>query len=91
MSDTPKNDPKQIAIDMAYVNKAIELLISHYDSVQIFCTKVSEDGQNTTHVHRGKGDWYARYGLVKAWVKTEENDFTFEMPDPLDDIIPPNL
>ena len=84
MSDTPKLDPKETAIDLSYVNKAIDLLYSHYDSVQIFCTKLSDDNKNTTHVHKGMGDWFARYGLVKAWIKGEENDMTFQVDYPPD-------
>ena len=45
-------------------------LAEHFDAVQVFVTKKTEDG--TTVCSWGDGNWYARYGQVKAWIVAEE-------------------
>lgn len=51
-------------------------LAEHFDSVQIFVTRkadneTEEDG--TVNINFGRGNWFARYGQVQAWlIKSEE-------------------
>lgn len=56
------------------VQAAINLLIEHFDTVQIFVTKhepISEQG--TVSIAIGDGNWHARAGQVSDWlVKQEE-------------------
>jgi uncharacterized Zn finger protein len=59
--------------DLAIVDKAIQLLGEHFDSVQVFTSRYEptlEDG--TVSVRKGNGDWYSRFGQVKEWVIKEE-------------------
>ncbi len=61
------------------INEQVEIVKSHtaqlsehFDSVQIFCTKHTNNG--TTNIKMGSGDWFARYGLCKYWVKQQEEN-----------------
>lgn len=54
--------------DMARVQKALDLLSEHFDTVQIFVTR-HEDG-GTRAANLGSGNWYARYG----WREENEED-----------------
>lgn len=53
----------------AIVEKAINQLREHFDTVQIFCTR--DYGQSTESFERGSGNFYARLGLAKVWVDCE--------------------
>lgn len=57
--------------DVKILNLHVARLQEHFSTVQVFCTKV-KDKNNTTSFHAGKGNWFARYGQVQMWVKTEE-------------------
>ncbi len=46
-------------------------LAEHFDSVQIFVTRHEEDG-GTRFASRGTGNWFAREGQVRAWVKKQD-------------------
>lgn len=60
--------------DMKMVEKAVNELGDHFDSVQIFVSRYDsgqEDG--TVNINIGVGNWYARYGQVMEWcIKQEE-------------------
>lgn len=43
----------------------------HFDSVQIIATKLMPDGSTRMRPY-GEGNWYARYGSVRDWLKREE-------------------
>lgn len=58
--------------DMAMLGKHISSLSEHFDSVQIFCTRLTPDGGTIT-TSKGSGNWYARYGQIKEWcIKQDE-------------------
>lgn len=59
--------------DMKRVNEALNVLGEHFDSVHIFATR-HESGQfgGTIRISRGTGNFFARYGQIKAWVSVEE-------------------
>jgi hypothetical protein len=59
--------------DIEMVKGHCARLAEHFDAVQIFVTRPSEDG--TVTCQWGSGNWYARYGQVKAWVIGEEKEF----------------
>ena len=43
----------------------------HFDTVQIFVTRVVDDGKlcgNTEDLSTGLGNWYARTGQVRDWL-----------------------
>lgn len=58
--------------DMALVREACKALSGHFDTVQIFCTRVSPREDGTVNVHQGEGNWFARYGQVAHWVKLQD-------------------
>jgi len=63
--------------DLQRLQKACEELSEHFDSVQIFVTRLSDDqdddGEGTVNVNWGSGNWFARYGQIHAWlVKQDE-------------------
>lgn len=49
------------------IDKRIAELMIHFDTVQIFVTRV-DDGI-TMGAARGNGNWYARVGHVSCWVE----------------------
>jgi hypothetical protein len=69
-------------VDEAQRDKKLELiknqarlLAQSFDSVQIFCTKFEpENEHNTAHYAHGEGNWFTRFGQVRAWLLHEENE-----------------
>lgn len=59
--------------DVEIVQKVIDTLGEHFDSVQIFCTRHDPSVQNgTVRVHMGAGNWFARFGLVSLWLEMQK-------------------
>lgn len=63
--------------DMERLRVAVESLGEHFDSVQIFVTRANEadreEDKGTINANLGGGNWFARYGQVRAWlVKCDE-------------------
>lgn len=60
--------------DIERVQKVVDELIEHFDSVQILVTRVETGELNgTVTLSLGAGNWYARYGQVKDWmIKIDE-------------------
>lgn len=62
--------------DIERIQKCIDQLSEHFDSVQVFCTRHemgTDDG--TINCTQGQGNWFARYGQIRAWVvRMEESD-----------------
>lgn len=67
MNDASKNQ------DIAIVQKALDGLGEHFDTVHIFCTRYDpvDDGA-TVHLQRGTGNWFARYGQIRNWLEMEK-------------------
>ncbi|MDD2479098.1 MAG: hypothetical protein PHS31_04330 [Victivallaceae bacterium] len=57
------------------VEVALDMLYEHCDSVQIFVSKLFDDGNTGTYTD-GKGNWYARKGQVREWVEKENRFVT---------------
>lgn len=51
----------------------VENLRAHFDSVQIVATRFNENG-STTLYDAGDGNWFARYGSLKDWVRKQERE-----------------
>jgi hypothetical protein len=66
--------------DYNLVKKHTAQLMEHFDTVQIFVTK-HEPNAGTINCQLGMGNWYARYGLIKAWCKREERRFELEIKE----------
>ena len=60
----------EIGVEM--VKKYTMLLMEHFDSVQIFCTRFNSAEQNTTKLCLGDGNFYARFGQVSEWIEQEK-------------------
>lgn len=61
--------------DMDYLKDACAKLAEHFDTVQIFVTRVSdepEDDNGTVNAQKGAGNWFARMGQVRHWVDAED-------------------
>lgn len=61
------------AQDVALLQKHVDALGEHFDSVQIFCTRhdpARADG--TVAVQLGVGNWYARYGHITDWIARQD-------------------
>jgi hypothetical protein len=62
--------------DTAMLQKHVDQLIEHFDSVQIFCTKASEDGSGrTVNANCGGGNCFASYGQIRHWIIECEQNF----------------
>lgn len=64
------------------VDKAVNELMAHFDAVQVFVTR--QDGEATMYCGRGKGNWYARLGMVQTWLESptvSENELDEEDDD----------
>lgn len=68
--------------DEALVDKVVEQLGEHFDTVQIFvtCHESGEEGGTVSCIN-GSGNYYARVGLVNEWL-TKEDEKTREYMRP---------
>lgn len=56
--------------EVALVDKAVNLLSEHFDTVQIFITKTES---NSTYAGaKGSGNFYARRGQIRDWMIKED-------------------
>lgn len=62
--------------DEKRVDDALRVLGEHFDSIQIFATRVNDnsEGGGTVHISKGIGNWFARYGHAKMWCNRSEGD-----------------
>lgn len=73
MSDETPEEAEEVELDKMMA-EAVTKISEHADSVTIFATKKLEDGKGFTYrAHIGRGDYYARYGAIKAWVIGEDS------------------
>lgn len=56
--------------DIERLTKAATVLMEHFDSVQIFCTR--HEGDGTVRISEGAGNYYARFGQVEEWMIREK-------------------
>jgi hypothetical protein len=56
---------------LALVQSHVAQLAEHFDTVQVFVTRVDEGG-DTGHVSWGAGNWFARFGHVNHWLARQE-------------------
>jgi len=59
--------------DLGAIEAHAMQLSEQFDAVEIICTRDNGKKNGTVHVSSGVGNWYARYGAVRAWLKSEEN------------------
>lgn len=58
--------------DLARLDKHVNQLAEHYDSVQIFVTRMDGANDQTMTANRGAGNWCARFGQISEWVIYEQ-------------------
>lgn len=59
--------------EMQRVKDACNVLIEHFDTVQIFVTRYApEEDCGTVNINYGAGNWFARYGQVCEWLVKQE-------------------
>lgn len=66
----------------AMVQRAVDGLIEHFDSVQIFTTHT--EGGTTRGIKKGGGDFYARIGMAREFLIVD-NERTRRATEPEDD------
>lgn len=57
---------------MQRLQKHVDDLGEHFDTVQIFVTRYPSESGGTVHARLGSGNYYARIGQVKEWIITED-------------------
>jgi len=57
------------------VQRCLDILAEHYDTVQIFCTWYESNTGDTKATTRGIGNWFARQAHVREFL-TESNEST---------------
>ena len=80
MSDTALEDipdDERQERDLKELQRHAVQLTEHWDVVQIITSRFNADG-GTSNGAWGAGNWYARYGMLKAWVVREEEQFRIE-------------
>lgn len=64
MDDAERGDSERRLVD-----NQVAVLMEHFDTVQIFCTRSDPDRGITTNIDGGNGNWFARRGQVRDWVR----------------------
>jgi len=63
-------DGKRDGEHVALLEAVAAQLAEYFDSVQILCT-YTENGR-TVGLKRGRGDWYARYGIAHEFINEQQ-------------------
>lgn len=68
---TDDDAKRQEQEDRDRLTAAIETLQEHFDTVQIFVTRVNagSDGGGTVSNARGSGNWLARVAQAREWIE----------------------
>lgn len=71
MNETDNIDqPKK---DIEFLKDNVARMMEHFDSVQVFATKVDSENKDTKMYECGRGNWFSRFGVVSLWFKTEQD------------------
>lgn len=73
MGNSPEQEPDDIEDeirkhDVAFLKKHCNELMKHFDSVQIFVTRLDTVSRGTVACDWGEGNWYSRYGHINYWL-----------------------
>lgn len=59
--------------EMEIVEKHVNQLAEHFDTVHIFATRQDSTEDGTVNISFGAGNWFARYGQIREFlVKSDE-------------------
>lgn len=72
MSETSKDSP-----DEGLLEKHAAELSEHFDSVQIFATRL--EPKSTRYWSHGEGNYFTRYGQVLDWMRRQDEQRKQEM------------
>ena len=61
--------------DLKRINDAIRTLRLHFDCVHTFASRHDDETSTTQTMSNGDGNWYARYGQIKAFVNDTEKGY----------------
>lgn len=78
-SDQPDEIRKH---DNEIVKKAVQGLMMHFDTVQVFVSRHDAGSEQTVGCSIGEGNWYARFGQIHEWLK---NGGVMSLSPPKDD------
>lgn len=73
--------------DEQFLDKALDILREHFDTVQILATRHEASQNGTLHFDCGFGNYYARLGQLDIWLKQQRQaslgvyEFTGEVDD----------
>ena len=73
-------DPPDHAMDLEASQAKVEALtkeflakvMEHCGTAQVFITSDSDNGRWNRAYYQGKGNWYARFGVVQEWCNTQK-------------------
>ena len=72
----PSSGGKMTEAEAIQLRKVLEAktaeLMEHFDTVQIVVTRHNRQDETTDMMSRGRGNLYARYSSVEAWLETIE-------------------
>jgi len=57
--------------DIVRLQKHVDELMEHYDSVLILVTRHDVEAKGTLEVDAGGGNFYARLGMVEEWLEKQ--------------------
>ena len=64
-----------------YLTRRVSELMEHFDTVQIFTSKYRNG--DTSSFSFGAGNWNARDGQVRQWIKANDTMIDYEMREKL--------
>lgn len=53
------------------VDRAISLLMEHFECVQVLCSRVTPD-RETESYYQGAGNWHARQGMAREFLSQDQ-------------------
>lgn len=72
-------NPEQRDKKLELIRNQVKILSDSFDSVQIFCTKYEPESEgDTSNYQLGIGNWFSRYGQIKAWLIGEDESLKNE-------------
>lgn len=63
--------PDSFQAAAAQVERAISLLMEHFDCVQVLCSRVNPD-RETESYYLGAGNWHGRQGMAREFLSKDQ-------------------
>jgi hypothetical protein len=65
------SEPQKSDTDVDLIDRHVNQLAEHFDTVQIFVTRSEGDRDQTRCINRGAGNYCARAGQIAEWLVYE--------------------